>query len=159
MPMPLILEPSASEFVKLQKLQHSDFGNINYYAKTKFVDHSGVEPIATYGNLGVPLEWRGALEWVFSTWARMHTLNTGEAGNFLKEKLSHVALVYVINEESESSFFTRFFKWDSKISAMLKNSFQRKLTIVKNGGAPLLDVRFEIPSGFITRKWFSLTIL
>ncbi|XLT10329.1 hypothetical protein HN51_056122, partial [Arachis hypogaea] len=54
--------------------------------------------------------------------------------NFLLEKLSHVAL-------------------------MLKNSFQRKLTIVKNGGAPLLDVRLEIPSGFVTRKWFSLTIL
>ncbi|XLU72686.1 hypothetical protein S245_031739, partial [Arachis hypogaea] len=97
-------------FWSLLLLSSSSFKNSN----TQIL---GVEPIATYGNLGVPLEWRGALEWVFSTWARMHTLNTGEAGNFLKEKLSHVALVYVINEESESSFFTRFFKWDSKISA------------------------------------------
>ncbi|MED6135855.1 Pentafunctional AROM polypeptide [Stylosanthes scabra] len=48
------------------------------------IAHQGVEPIATFGNLGLPLEWRGALEWVFPTWARMHALDTGEAVNFLK---------------------------------------------------------------------------
>ncbi|KAL1309661.1 hypothetical protein HN51_052354 [Arachis hypogaea] len=48
------------------------------------IAHQGVEPIVTYGNLGLPLEWRGALEWVFPNWARMHALDTGEAVNFLK---------------------------------------------------------------------------
>ncbi|RYR29116.1 hypothetical protein Ahy_B01g053420 isoform B [Arachis hypogaea] len=49
--------------------------------------------------------------------------------DFLLEKLSHVASIYVINEESEPSFFIRFFKWDSGKPVMLGNSFQRKLTI------------------------------
>ncbi|QHO19648.1 uncharacterized protein DS421_11g330820 [Arachis hypogaea] len=63
--------------------------------------------------------------------------------DFLLEKLSHVASIYVINEESEPSFFIRFFKWDSGKPVMLGNSFQRKLTIVKNRGAALLD-SFEV---------------
>jgi len=43
-----------------------------------------VEPAITYGNLGLPAEWYGALEWVFPNWARTHALDTGEAVNFLK---------------------------------------------------------------------------
>ncbi|XP_022763763.1 starch synthase 1, chloroplastic/amyloplastic-like isoform X3 [Durio zibethinus] len=46
--------------------------------------HQGVEPAASYKNLGLPLEWYGALEWVFPTWARTHALDTGEAVNILK---------------------------------------------------------------------------
>ncbi|KAL6954568.1 Pentafunctional AROM polypeptide [Sarracenia purpurea var. burkii] len=46
--------------------------------------HQGVEPAATYNNLGLPLEWYGALEWVFPTWARTHALDTGKAVNVLK---------------------------------------------------------------------------
>ncbi|KAJ4950355.1 hypothetical protein NE237_027187 [Protea cynaroides] len=46
--------------------------------------HQGVEPAATYNNFGLPLEWYGALEWVFPTWARTHALDTGEAVNVLK---------------------------------------------------------------------------
>ncbi|KAJ4955953.1 hypothetical protein NE237_012736 [Protea cynaroides] len=46
--------------------------------------HQGVEPAETYKNLGLPLEWYGALEWVFPTWARTHALDTGEAVNVLK---------------------------------------------------------------------------
>ncbi|XP_024995253.1 soluble starch synthase 1, chloroplastic/amyloplastic isoform X3 [Cynara cardunculus var. scolymus] len=46
--------------------------------------HQGIEPAATYGNLGLPLEWYGALEWVFPTWARTHALDTGQAVNILK---------------------------------------------------------------------------
>lgn len=46
--------------------------------------HQGVEPAATYKNLGLPSEWHGALEWVFPTWARTHALDTGEAVNILK---------------------------------------------------------------------------
>ncbi|RYR78322.1 hypothetical protein Ahy_A01g003086 [Arachis hypogaea] len=49
--------------------------------------------------------------------------------DFLLEKLSHAASIYVINEESEPPFFIHFFKWDSGKSAMLENSFQKKLTI------------------------------
>ncbi|MED6145064.1 Villin-4 [Stylosanthes scabra] len=74
--------------------------------------------------------------------SRMQALTIGEKfleHDYLLEKLSHVAPVYVINEGSEPPFFTRFFKWDSAKSAMLGNSFQRKLTIVKNGGTPLLE--------------------
>ncbi|XVF53388.1 hypothetical protein PTKIN_Ptkin05aG0095400 [Pterospermum kingtungense] len=46
--------------------------------------HQGVEPAASYKNLGLPSEWCGALEWVFPTWARTHALDTGEAVNILK---------------------------------------------------------------------------
>ncbi|XP_052173363.1 soluble starch synthase 1, chloroplastic/amyloplastic [Diospyros lotus] len=46
--------------------------------------HQGVEPAVTYKNLGLPLEWYGALEWVFPTWARTHALDTGKAVNILK---------------------------------------------------------------------------
>eukprot|EP00850_Spirogloea_muscicola_P017607 SM000153S01596 [mRNA] locus=s153:150707:155072:+ [translate_table: standard] len=45
---------------------------------------SGVEPGVTYGNLGLPAEWYGALEWVFPQWARKHALDKGEAVNILK---------------------------------------------------------------------------
>ncbi|XVE58360.1 hypothetical protein DITRI_Ditri04bG0163600 [Diplodiscus trichospermus] len=46
--------------------------------------HQGVEPAASYRNLGLPSEWYGTLEWVFPTWARTHALDTGEAVNILK---------------------------------------------------------------------------
>ncbi|XP_057951560.1 soluble starch synthase 1, chloroplastic/amyloplastic [Malania oleifera] len=48
------------------------------------LSHQGVEPAATYPNLGLPPQWYGALEWVFPTWARTHALDTGEAVNVLK---------------------------------------------------------------------------
>ncbi|CAI7800089.1 unnamed protein product, partial [Closterium sp. NIES-53] len=38
----------------------------------------------TFGSLGVPGEWYGALEWVFPEWARKHELDKGEAVNILK---------------------------------------------------------------------------
>ncbi|CAJ1975880.1 unnamed protein product [Sphenostylis stenocarpa] len=74
--------------------------------------------------------------------SRMQALTIGEKfleHDFLLEKLSRVAPIYVVMEGSEPPFFTRFFKWDSAKSTMLGNSFQRKLTLVKSGGAPLLD--------------------
>lgn len=43
-----------------------------------------MEPAITYGNLGLPPEWWGALGWVFPNWARVHALDTGETVNFLK---------------------------------------------------------------------------
>ncbi|KAG9448233.1 hypothetical protein H6P81_014361 [Aristolochia fimbriata] len=46
--------------------------------------HQGVEPATTYGNLGLPAEWYGALEWVFPMWTRRHALDRGEAVNILK---------------------------------------------------------------------------
>ncbi|CAL1366369.1 unnamed protein product [Linum trigynum] len=46
--------------------------------------HQGVEPAATYGNLGLSPDWYGALGWVFPEWARTHALDTGEAINVLK---------------------------------------------------------------------------
>ncbi|KAG0499182.1 hypothetical protein HPP92_003873 [Vanilla planifolia] len=46
--------------------------------------HQGVEPAATFPELGLPLEWYGALEWVFPTWARTHALDKGETVNILK---------------------------------------------------------------------------
>ncbi|WJX24013.1 Villin-4 [Trifolium repens] len=74
--------------------------------------------------------------------SRMQALTIGEKfieHDFLLEKLSRVAPVYVIMEGSEPPFFTRFFNWESAKSAMLGNSFQRKLKILKNGGAAPLD--------------------
>lgn len=73
---------------------------------------------------------------------KMNALNTGEKFlecDFLLEKLSKHAPIYVVTEGSEPTFFTRFFTWDSAKSAMHGNSFQRKLAVVKNGGTPLLD--------------------
>ncbi|XP_042003124.1 villin-4-like [Salvia splendens] len=59
--------------------------------------------------------------------------------DYLHEKLSLQAPVYIVMEGGEPPFFTRFFSWDSSKSAMHGNSFQRKFTILKNGGAPVLD--------------------
>ncbi|XP_068326880.1 villin-4-like [Pyrus communis] len=73
---------------------------------------------------------------------RMQALTIGEKfleHDFLMEKLSREASVFIVMEGSEPPFFTRFFIWDSAISAMHGNSFQRKLTILKNGGTPTLD--------------------
>ncbi|PWA91817.1 villin headpiece, Villin/Gelsolin, ADF-H/Gelsolin-like domain protein [Artemisia annua] len=56
--------------------------------------------------------------------------------DFLLEKLSHRAPCYIIMEASEPQFFTRFFTWDSSKSAINGNSFERKLSILKNGGRP-----------------------
>lgn len=74
--------------------------------------------------------------------SRVHALTIGESfleHDFLLEKLSHEAPIYIVMEGSEPPFFTRFFKWESAKSAMLGNSFQRKLTLVKNGGTPTVD--------------------
>ncbi|PIN27121.1 Starch synthase [Handroanthus impetiginosus] len=49
--------------------------------------HQGVEPAATYKNLGLPPGWYKALEWVFPTWARTHALDPGEAVNVLKSAI------------------------------------------------------------------------
>lgn len=59
--------------------------------------------------------------------------------DFLLEKLSRHAPIYIIMEGSEPTFFTRFFTWDSTKSAMHGNSFERKLAIVKHGGTPAVD--------------------
>lgn len=59
--------------------------------------------------------------------------------DFLLEKLSYEAPVYVVMEGSEPPFFTRFFTWDSTKSTMHGNSFQRKLAIIKGGVTPVVD--------------------
>ncbi|KAI4344434.1 hypothetical protein L6164_011663 [Bauhinia variegata] len=75
--------------------------------------------------------------------SKMQALTIGEKfleHDFLLERLSGEAPIYIIMEGSEPPFFTRYFStWDSAKSTMLGNSFQRKLTIVKNGGTPILD--------------------
>jgi len=73
---------------------------------------------------------------------KMLALTIGEKfleHDFLLEKLSHEAPIYIIMEGNEPPFFTRFFTWDSAKSTMHGNSFQRKLAIVKNGGTPIKD--------------------
>ncbi|KAL0904665.1 hypothetical protein M5K25_026795 [Dendrobium thyrsiflorum] len=72
---------------------------------------------------------------------RLHALNIGEKfleKDFLMENLSLETPIFVIMEGSEPSFFTRFFSWDLAKSAMHGNSFQRKLSILKNGLTPIL---------------------
>ncbi|KAF7838016.1 villin-4 [Senna tora] len=74
--------------------------------------------------------------------SRMQALTIGEKfleHDFLLEKVSRETPIYIVMEGSEPPFFTRFFAWESAKSAMLGNSFQRKLTIVKNGGTPTVD--------------------
>jgi len=46
--------------------------------------HQGVEPATTYGQLGMPADWYGALEWVFPEHMRAHELDKGEAVNIMK---------------------------------------------------------------------------
>ncbi|TQE03638.1 hypothetical protein C1H46_010769 [Malus baccata] len=73
---------------------------------------------------------------------RMQALTIGEKfleHDFFMEQLSHEASIYIIMEGSEPPFFTRFFTWDSAKSSMHGNSFQRKLTILKNGGSPTVN--------------------
>ncbi|KAM7273752.1 hypothetical protein ACFE04_028416 [Oxalis oulophora] len=68
---------------------------------------------------------------------RIHALTIGQKfieHDFLLEKVSPEAPLFIIMEGSEPPFFTRFFAWDSSKFAMHGNSFQRKLSIVKNGG-------------------------
>ncbi|KAK1317424.1 Villin-4 [Acorus calamus] len=73
---------------------------------------------------------------------RIQALNVGEKfleHDFLLEKLSRETPIYIVMEGSEPNFFTRFFTWDSAKSSMHGNSFQRRLSIVKNGVTPTLD--------------------
>ncbi|RXH78631.1 hypothetical protein DVH24_002149 [Malus domestica] len=73
---------------------------------------------------------------------RMQALTIGEKfleHDFFMEQLSREASIYIIMEGSEPPFFTRFFTWDSAKSSMHGNSFQRKLTILKNGGSPTVN--------------------
>ncbi|KAK1293323.1 Villin-4 [Acorus calamus] len=74
---------------------------------------------------------------------KIQALNVGEKfleHDFLLEKLSRETPIYVVMEGSEPTFFTRFFTWDSAKSSMHGNSFQRRLSIVKNGVTPTFDV-------------------
>ncbi|CAI0555837.1 unnamed protein product [Linum tenue] len=73
--------------------------------------------------------------------SKTKALSIGEIfieNDFLLEKLSHETPIYVVIEGSEPTFFTRFFTWDSAKPAMVGNSFQRRLTILK-GGTPIID--------------------
>ncbi|XVF47637.1 hypothetical protein PTKIN_Ptkin03bG0125700 [Pterospermum kingtungense] len=73
---------------------------------------------------------------------KLQALTIGEKfleQDFLLENLSREAPIYMVMEGSEPTFFTHFFTWDSAKSTMHGNSFQRKLNIVKNGGAPIID--------------------
>ncbi|KAF9601132.1 hypothetical protein IFM89_017037 [Coptis chinensis] len=60
--------------------------------------HQGVEAGITYKNLGLPLEWYGALGWVFPTWARLHALDTGEAVNILKGAVVTADRILTVSE-------------------------------------------------------------
>ncbi|KAK9099863.1 hypothetical protein Scep_023293 [Stephania cephalantha] len=73
---------------------------------------------------------------------RTQALTIGEIfleRDFLREKISKEAPIFVVTEGNEPQFFTRFFTWDSSKSAMHGNSFQRKLAVVKNGVTPQQD--------------------
>ncbi|RCV22068.1 hypothetical protein SETIT_4G190500v2 [Setaria italica] len=73
---------------------------------------------------------------------RAQALNIGEKFlelDILMENVSRETPLYVITEGSEPQYFTRFFTWDSAKSAMHGNSFERKLSIVKDGVKPRAD--------------------
>jgi starch synthase len=46
--------------------------------------HQGVEPMTTFGALGLPEDWAGALKWVYPEHMRAHPLDKGETVNLLK---------------------------------------------------------------------------
>lgn len=60
--------------------------------------HQGVEPAATYHNLGLPPDWYGAVEWVFPTWARTHALDKGETVNILKGAIVTVDRIVTVSQ-------------------------------------------------------------
>lgn len=73
---------------------------------------------------------------------RLQAMDAGEKFivlDFLMENLARETPVFTVMEGNEPPFFTRFFTWDSAKSLMHGNSYQRKLAIVKGGGAPALD--------------------
>ncbi|KAF8733142.1 hypothetical protein HU200_015515 [Digitaria exilis] len=73
---------------------------------------------------------------------RLQALDVGEKFvvlDFLMENLARETPIFTVTEGNEPPFFTRFFTWDSTKSLMHGNSYQRKLAIVKGGGAPALD--------------------
>ncbi|RLN12540.1 putative villin [Panicum miliaceum] len=73
---------------------------------------------------------------------RLQALDIGEKFvvlDFLMENLARETPIFTVTEGSEPPFFTRFFTWDSAKLLMHGNSYQRKLAIVKGGGAPSLD--------------------
>ncbi|XP_071742121.1 villin-5-like isoform X3 [Rutidosis leptorrhynchoides] len=59
----------------------------------------------------------------------------------LLEKLSLQTPIFILMEASEPPFFTRFFKWDSKKAAMHGNSFQRRLSLIKDGGLSTMNLK------------------
>ncbi|XP_021723438.1 villin-4-like [Chenopodium quinoa] len=73
---------------------------------------------------------------------KMQALTIGEKfveRDFLLEKLSPKVPIYVVMEGGEPPFFTRFFTWDAERSTIHGNSFQRKLSSLKNGGTPSVN--------------------
>ncbi|KAK8968109.1 hypothetical protein KSP40_PGU014736 [Platanthera guangdongensis] len=62
--------------------------------------HQGVEPAATYDNLGLPPNWYGAVEWVFPTWARTHALDKGETVNIMKGAIVSVDRIVTVSQRS-----------------------------------------------------------
>ncbi|CAN1329783.1 VLN4 [Linum perenne] len=83
------------------------------------------------------------------TKSKTEALTIGEQfieNDFLLEKLSRETPIYIVMEGSEPAFFTRFFTWDPSKSAMVGNSFQRRLTILK-GGIPIIDKPKRRPLG------------
>ncbi|CAL5039770.1 unnamed protein product [Urochloa decumbens] len=73
---------------------------------------------------------------------RAQALNIGEKFlelDILMENVSRETPLYVITEGSEPQYFTRFFTWDSAKSAMHGNSFERRLSIVRDGVKPRAD--------------------
>ncbi|KAJ9557914.1 hypothetical protein OSB04_012528 [Centaurea solstitialis] len=61
----------------------------------------------------------------------------------LLEKLSLETPLFIIMEGSEPPFFTRFFKWDSTKAAMHGNSFQRRLSLIKDGGRSTMNLNVK----------------
>ncbi|XP_057849357.2 soluble starch synthase 1, chloroplastic/amyloplastic isoform X1 [Cryptomeria japonica] len=61
-------------------------------------NNKGVEPATTYGNLGLPPDWYGALEWVYPTWARKHALDRGEAVSHLKGAIVTADRILTVSE-------------------------------------------------------------
>nr|GEV52698.1 soluble starch synthase 1, chloroplastic/amyloplastic [Tanacetum cinerariifolium] len=52
------------------------------------LSRQGVDPAATYENLGLPYEWHGALEWVFPTQGYSWEITTPKGGHGMNELLT-----------------------------------------------------------------------
>ena len=77
---------------------HGTYKNARTVAAIHNILHQGVEPHVTFGNLGVPGDWYGCLEYQFPEHMRAHELDLGLVVNILKGAIATADRVLTVSE-------------------------------------------------------------